>query len=115
MAFTIKQNDTRPAYVATLLEDVGLPGEGPTDLTTATAATFIMRLTSANDPTVPKVHGDMDIIDAANGEVSYTWVAGDTDVVGDYNVEIEVEWNDGGIETFPNIGYGTLSITDDLG
>lgn len=114
MAFILKQNDTRPVYLATLKENVGLPGEADVDLTSAQTVRFLMRSSEDSDPDPLKVDGVMDIVDAPNGIVSYEWIAADTDTVGTFNVEIEVEWNDGGIETFPNSGYGEVQITEDL-
>jgi hypothetical protein len=51
------------------------------------------------------------------GQVSYTFLAADTASIGLYDAEWEVNW--GGapakIETFPNEGYKSLQIVDDLG
>lgn len=113
MTFIIKQNDTRPVYVATLKEDFGLQTEAPVDLTNAESIRFLAKI--ADNPSGDLlVDGVADIDDAANGVVSYTWVEGDTATVGEYNIEIEVTWNDGGVETFPNNGYGSMTVTDDL-
>ena len=113
--FIIKQNDTRPRFVVSLLQDVGGVNEGAIDLTDATAVTFLMRLATESDPAAPKVEAAAVITDAVTGEVTYTWATGDTDTVGEYNVEVEIEWTDGGIETVPNADYWTVEVIDDLG
>jgi hypothetical protein len=112
MTFIIKQNDTRPAYVATLKEDVGTEDEAAVDLTNADTIRFLARLSSETG--VLNIDGVADIDDAVNGVISYTWAEGDTALAGDYDVEIEVTWTDGGVETFPNEGYASMTITDDL-
>lgn len=109
LPFIIKENDTRPVYIATLLDDAVA-----VDITTATTVKFKMRDANAVDPVEPKVDGTMVVSNAPGGIVSYTWVAGDTDTPGDYNVEIEVTWGDGGIQTFPNASYGAVQVVEDL-
>jgi hypothetical protein len=115
MPFIIKQNDTRPIYMAALKENFGQIAEAPIDLTNATAVYFIIRPREATDVQGPKLRALATIEDAANGIVSYTWQVGDTDTTAVYDVEFEINWNDGGIETVPNDGYLTLTIEDDLG
>jgi hypothetical protein len=48
------------------------------------------------------------------GKGTYTFAPGDTGDVGDYEVEFEVNWGSNRIETFPNEGYKSMLITDDL-
>lgn len=106
--FTIKQHDTWPPLAFTLSD-----ASGPVDLTTATTIKFIAKGqtviitgTCVKDPdqTVNK------------GKGTYTFLAADTAVNGLYDVEFEVNW--GGtpakVETFPNVGYLSLEIVDDL-
>lgn len=112
MTFIIKQNDTRPAYVATLKEDFGLETEAAVNLTNAESVRFLARRAGQNE--MLDIDGIADIEDAALGIVSYTWDTGDTATVGEYEIEIEVTWDDGGVETFPNNGYASMSIVDDL-
>jgi hypothetical protein len=112
MTFIIKQNDTRPAYVAVLKEDFGLETEAPVDLTDAESVRFLARTTDNTE--VLNVDGSADIDDAVNGIISYTWAEGDTATVGEYQIEIEVTWDDGGVETFPNNGYASMTVVDDL-
>lgn len=105
--FSIKRNDRRPRW------RYGLTVNGePADLTGATAVRFIMKQGATT-----KVNKQaMTVIDATSGLIEYAWGATDTDTSGVYNVEVEVDW--GGspaeLQTFPNEGYFTVTITDDL-
>lgn len=114
MAWKIKENDTRPAYVVTLKDNFGLPGEAVINLTTATKVDFIMREKGTTG--APKVKRTMTIVNAANGLVQHNWQATDTDTPGTFEVEFEITWNDGGIETVPNDKANNLiiEIGDDL-
>ncbi len=116
MAFSIKQNDTRPPYVVALLNDYRGPSEAALPLTNADTIRFLMRLKGEPDGSTPKVDGAMTVVGSpALGVVSYEWQAADTNAIGDYEVEVEITWNDGGIETVPNDGYFDLEVLDDLG
>lgn len=53
--------------------------------------------------------------DAAAGEVWVVWAPGETDMAGIYRAEFEVLYDDGKIETFPNDGYISIQILEDLG
>lgn len=105
--FEIKRNDRRPHWRVQLAVD-GTPLNG----TTATAVRFIMKQGS----TVKINKQPMTEVDAAIGIYEYIWADGDTDTSGTYNVEVEVDW--GGspaeLQTFPNTGYFTITISDDL-
>lgn len=101
-----KQNDTRPVVNATLLDAAG----APVSLTGATVK-FIMR---AVDASTTKVDSAATVVDSSAGRVRYTWVAADTDTVGEFEAEFEVTYSDGGVETFPKVGYITVTIADDV-
>lgn len=104
MAFSIKRNDTRPLLVLNLTEDaVAL------DLTAADSAQVLMK----NGAVL--VEPATAITNAAAGEVTVTFIAADTATAGTYSVEVEITWNPGEIETVPNSGYETITITEDLG
>jgi hypothetical protein len=111
MAFEIKRNDRRPRWRVQLV--AGDPDAPlPVDLTAAVAVRFTMKSGS----TLKVNKQPMTIVDALTGLVEYPWDDGDTDTSGDYNVEVEVDWGGTPAEyqTFPSVGYFTVSITDDL-
>ena len=112
MAFEIKQNDTAPAYVYDMQDDVDTESPTAINLTSATSVTFKMRLEGTTG--APKVDAAMEITTPASGRVTYEWAAGDTDTPGTYEVEYEILWNDGTIETVPNNGYDSVIVYDDL-
>jgi len=104
--FYIKENDTSPALRAVLKDSDGVA----VDLTGASVR-FHMRNTSNNNVVVDKA---ATIVTAASGIVAYNWQADDITVVGQFEIEFEVTFSDGGIQTFPNQGYGTVVVADDL-
>ena len=106
MAFKIKTNDSSPKLTVDL-EDaagnaIGLAG---------CSAQFHMKAYGA---TKLKVDAAADITDEDNGRVEYTWSSGDTDTAGTYYGEIEITYGDATVETFPNNGYFTIIIQEDL-
>jgi len=106
MAFRIKTNDTGPVLSVTLTDangnGIGLAGA---------SARFHMKAFGA---TSLKIDAPATIIDDVNGVVKYDWLAGDTDTAGTYYGEIEVTYADTTVETFPNNGYFTIIIKEDL-
>lgn len=114
--FTMKRHDTLPLRTISLTQTNPANANAviPVDLTNASSAKLIAK--------IPAVGGDSFISTLAfgsprtGGTVIYTPVAGDTDSSGDYQAEIEITWaTPAGIETFPNDGYFTIHIKDDLG
>lgn len=97
--FYIKQNDTRPALYAQLLQDGSV-----IDLTGCTVKLAIRGLPLR----------DVDITDAETGNVRYDWIAADTANAGIYEAEFEVTFPDGSVQTFPNNGYITIVITEEV-
>ena len=106
MTFYIKQNDTSPAMLATLKD-----GDGTVIELSGSTVRFHMRPLGAATNTVDAaaaIHN----VDA--GQVSYTWSAPDTATTGIFEAEFEVINTDGSVETFPNSGYISVEITDDI-
>ena len=52
--------------------------------------------------------------DGSAGKVRYNWSASDTASLGTYEGESEVTFADSPIETFPNNGFFSITVTDDL-
>jgi hypothetical protein len=106
MAFRIKTNDTSPKLSVTLTDALGTPIG-----LAGCAARFHMKAFGASSL---KIDAVADIEDIVNGIVEYSWQAGDTDTAGTYYGEIEVTYGDDTVETFPNNGYFTIIIKEDL-
>ena len=104
--FYIKQNDTSPAIKVTCRDS----DNNPIVVTGATVR-FHMRLKS--DGTV-KVDDAGSVISGTDGTIQYAWSAGDTDTAGLYEAEFELTYTDTTIETFPNDGYISVTVTDDI-
>jgi len=106
MAFRIKTNDTAPKLSVTLTDAlgnaIGLAG---------CSARFHMKAYGASSL---KVDAVATVEDDINGIVEYSWQAGDTNTAGTYYGEIEVTYGDATVETFPNNGYFTIIIKEDL-
>ena len=105
--FYMKQNDTSPSIKVTCYDT----DDTAIDLTGALSVRFHMRLKS--DLSV-KVDADGSVIVATDGTIKYDWSAGDTDTAGIYEAEFEVTYADSSVETFPNDGYITVTILDDI-
>jgi hypothetical protein len=106
MAFTIKQNDTKPALIAILQELDGTP----IDLTSATGIEIVVK--SAEGAFQWKKTATF--VDKPEGQVQYTWESADTAAAGTYNAEFEITWPDG-IQTVPNDNYFQIIVVEDLG
>ena len=105
MSFRIKQNDTSPSLQATLKDAAG----SVVDIS-GSSVRFHMK---SIDGTL-KVDEAMIIVDGTNGVVQYDWVAGDTETAGSYFVEFEVTYSDSSVETFPNNGNESVTVTKEL-
>lgn len=105
--FFIKQNDDTPTLDVALQDDRGRP----TDIA---SATIVFHMRNAADDTVKINGGTVTILSATRGEVRYSWSAANTDTAGNFEAEFQVTFSGGGVETFPNDGYITVIITDDV-
>jgi hypothetical protein len=106
MTFSIKQNDTGPAMLATLQD-----ASGAAVNITGALVRFHMRQIGS---TQVKVDAAVTIVSPLDGAVRYNWIAADTDTIGSYQAEFEVTYADASIETFPNDGYIRVEIIDDI-
>jgi len=104
--FYIKQNDTSPAIAAQLLD-----ANGDAVNVAGASVAFNMR-TRGGAVKVNAAAGS--VVNASEGRVKYSWDAADTDTIGRYEAEFQVTYADSSIETFPNTGYITVIIQDDI-
>lgn len=101
--FVIKRGDTSPALRFALLPDsISLAGA---------SVRFQMRpwggVTVIDRPAV--------ILSAFEpGVVAHLWQPGDTDAPGRYEAEFRTTYMDGTVETFPNLGFIEVFITEDV-
>lgn len=105
--FHIRQGDTKPDLVRTLLDEDGVA----VNLTGATAVRFNLK---APDGSVKIDNAAAAITNAAAGIVTYEWAAVDTDTAGSFTGEFEVTWGGGGIQSFPNPDYIEVVITQEV-
>lgn len=94
--FFIKKGNTLPRIESTLKYSTG----AAVNLTGASQIQFIYKHKQQSEVTIKTGT----IVDAALGEVAYSWVAGDTAITGDYQAEWQVTFAGGGILTIPNDG-----------
>lgn len=102
--FYLKASDTAPVLEATL-EDTS---DTPIDLKGASVQ-FVM-----NEPRngASVIDAGATVADKANGIVRYAWNDGNTDDAGRYRAEFVVTYADGSVETFPNVGYHDVIISE---
>jgi hypothetical protein len=105
--FFIKRRDRVPSISATLIDSAG----APVDLTGATVK-FVMSLSPGGG--TPTLNVAAIMVSAPAGAVKYDWAVGDTAASGSYVAEWEVTYSNGKKQTFPGVGYNTISIADDL-
>ena len=105
--FFIKQNDTRPSLRCTLLD----ADELPVDLTAASIE-FHMRVYPGGSTKIAA--GSVSVLDTTQGDVEYQWSSGDVDTADTFEAEFEVTCSDGTIQTCPNDGHATVTITYDI-
>lgn len=105
--YVVKAHDQLPSVQAALTT-----ATGPVDLTEATGVSFIMQPTAGG---ATKVNAAAVIVSpATSGVVRYDWAVGDTNTAGDYQGEWQVTWTGGRKQTFPTVGYHSITIAPDL-
>jgi hypothetical protein len=102
--FYLKQSDTSPVLEATL-ED----GEGsPVDLDGASVDFQLSEPRNGSQV----LDESATVHDGDNGVVRYDWASSDTDTPGRFQGEFVVTYADGAVETFPNVGYYDIIISE---
>ena len=102
--FNIKQGDTDPDIVATLKDADGTA-------INLTGATVKFHMSQKGRSVV---NAEAIVVDAAAGEVKYSWAAADTATTGPFDIEWEITKSGGQIETVPNSTNDTVEITAQL-
>ena len=105
--FTIKRGDTHIPFTATLLDING----AAVNLTNASTVTFVMRSQAG---IAAKVSAAAAITNPTGGTVSYTLTTMDSNTAGRYDAEVLVTWNDTTVSRYPEQGYFSISVEEDL-
>jgi hypothetical protein len=103
LKFIIKRGDTSPALQFALLPDsVSLAGATVHfQMRPRGGSTVIDRPTKILSMFEPAV-------------VAHIWQPGETDTPGRYEAEFRVTYLDGTVETFPNLGFIEVFVTEDV-
>ncbi len=102
----VHKGDTEPPLLAVITDEDGVV----VNLTGA-SVTFVMRQLSSN---APVVNAAATIVNAAGGQVQYSWSTQDTALAGLFMGEFHVTDSGGGTYTFPNEGYLEILVEDSL-
>jgi hypothetical protein len=103
LKFVIKRGDTSPALRFALLPDtVSLAGASVRfQMRARGGGTLINRpaeILAAFEPAI----------------VGHLWAPGETDQAGRFEAEFRVTYLDGAVETFPNLGFIEVFVTEDV-
>ena len=103
LKFTIKRGDTSPALRIALLPDsVSLAG-----------ATVRFQMRARGGATVIDRPAEvLTVFEPA--VVAHLWAPGETDMPGRFEAEFRVTYLDGAVETFPNLGFIEVFVTEDV-
>lgn len=104
--FEMKRGDLLPEFERTLTDGTG------TAVVIPVGATLKLKMRTRGSETA-KINANATIVNAATGEVKYTWAGTDTDTSGVYRAEFELI-TASKKTTFPNNGYILVRIRDDL-
>lgn len=100
--FHIKQNDTAPSLLYDIADtSVILTGASVVFNMRDRSGVIVSRATAAIESTTPPT-------------LRYDWSAADTAKVGGFQAEFEVTYSGGKVETYPNTGYISVIIQDDI-
>jgi hypothetical protein len=103
LKFTIKHGDTSPALRFALLPDsVSLAGA---------VVRFQMRA-RGGATVIDRPAEILSLFEPAI--VAHIWVPGETDTPGRFEAEFRVTYLDGTVETFPNLGFIEVFVTEDV-
>lgn len=100
--FVIKRGDTSPSLRYLLPSDLSLAG-----------AQVRFQMRRIDSGTVLDTPADIESV-FEPAIVAHLWAPGQTDDPGRYQAEFEVTYSDGAVETFPNRGFITVIIPEDV-
>jgi hypothetical protein len=103
LKFVIKRGDTSPALRFALL---------PASITLDGAEVRFQMRPRGQPMTLDRRAEIVSITDPA--VVLHRWAPGETDSAGQYQAEFRVTYLDGTVETFPNLGFIDVFITEDV-
>ena len=103
--FTIKRNDTGPRLLFALT---------PADEIDLTGATVRFSMRSRAGVLVVNRVVAVIITETGTPTVAYDWQPADTATAGVYEAEFEVTYSGAAVETFPNNGYISIIVADDI-
>lgn len=121
--YSIKEGANNPSLVVDLFDRYGTPEQAPLQgLDAVERITFVFRNAAkgATDPADVIRDGQnyVDVEDPGTYQPSvvFYWLIDETETIGsgEINFEVEVEWTSGQVEKFPNKGYFTFTIEEDL-
>ena len=101
----IKQGALSPSI------QIGLTNNDGTSIDLSDAVSITFTMVSRETELAIIDTAAMDVDNAAQGLISYQWIAGDTDTVGIYDAEVKVNWPDDDTpEYFPHNDHITVRI-----
>jgi hypothetical protein len=100
--FYLKRGDTSPA-LRLALEPLDIPLDG---------ATLRFRMRARGGALITDAPAVIDTTDPPT--VLYDWQPQDTAIAGLFQAEVRVTYADGAVETFPNVGYIAVQISEDV-
>lgn len=100
--FVIKRGDTSPSLRYMLPSDASLLG-----------AQVRFQMRRPDSDTVLDTPADIESV-FEPAIVAHLWASGETNDPGRYQAEFEVTYSDGAVETFPNSGFITVIIPEDV-
>ena len=101
--FVIKRGDTSPALRYLLL---------PADVTLAGASVRFQMRPRGGTTMIDRPAEIVTVFEPAL--VAYAWQQGDTDIAGRYEAEFRATYMDGTFETFPNLGFIEVFVTENV-
>lgn len=106
-SFYIKQNDTSPSLLAELQDSLT---NQVINLLNVEGSFHMWRL----DTKEVVLKKPINVVSSGEGIIRYDWEQGDTAVPGLYQAEIQITYPDQTIESFPNDGYISVEIIEEI-